>query len=188
MSTSTNVFLWKQKAEIDYIPLFVSLWLALDAWMSDRFIGPTDRARLESLKTPGHPVSERFSGLIQAGDATSTRFKANLAELSRALDNALIPYDRFAGRRVQFSNCILDWNNGQPDFGTILKTRNQRNKLKIDDNLWVSNNINGVYAVYIEIVYQIRCALFHGKLPPTPANERVIRQLYVTLSIIMEPI
>ena len=190
MSTSQNVYLWKQKAEIDYIPLFVSLWLALDAWMADRFTGRTDRDRLESLKGNTHPLSERFSGLLQAGDASATRFKANLAELHRALDNARIPYDsdRFNGRIIGFSDCIVDWNNGQPTFGTILKTRHQRNKLPIDNDLWLDRDFNRLYAVYIETVYQIRCVLFHGKLPPTSEHERVVRQIYITLSIMMERI
>ncbi len=190
MSTSQNVHLWKQKAEIDYIPLFVSLWLALDAWMAGNFAGSTDRERLELLKGDSHQLAERFRGLLQAVDANGTRFKANLAELHRALDNARIPYDsnRFIGRTIGFSDCIVDWNHGQPTFGTILKTKYQHNKLRIDNNLWLDHDFNRLYAVYIEIVYQIRCVLFHGKLPPTPEHERVIRQIYITLSIVMERI
>ena len=36
MSSSKNISLWKKKAEIDYIPIFMSLWLSLNAWMRDR--------------------------------------------------------------------------------------------------------------------------------------------------------
>lgn len=193
MSTSQNVYLWKQKAQIDYIPPFVSLWLALDAWMADRFrTVNTDRDRLELLKGSGHPLSEKFSGLLQAGktDADGSRFRANLAELHRALDNAKIPYNahRFPGKTIGFSDCIIDWNHGTPTFGTILKSRNQRNKLEIASGLWIDDDVNVAYSVYIEIVYQIRCSLFHGELPPTPENERIIRHIYLTLIMLMEKI
>ena len=190
MSTSQNVYLWKQKAQIDYIPPFVSLWLALDAWMADRFVGNTDRDRLEFLKGSGNSLSDKFSGLLQAGDAEGARFKANLAELHRALENAKISYEseRFPGKTLGFGDCIIDWNHGTPTFGTILKGRNQRDKSEIDSGLWVDNNTNRTYPAYIEILYQIRCSLFHGKLPPTPENERVIRQIYITLTMLMETI
>ena len=188
MSTSQNVYLWKQKAEVDYTPLFVSLWLALNAWMTDRFPGQTDRATLELLKRDGHPLFDRFSGLLQSNGAGGSRFRGNLAELHRALDNARISYDsaRFNSKTIVFDDCIVDWNNGRPTFGTILKGRRQQNKLRIDNNLWIDGDANRLYAVYIEIVYQIRCVLFHGKLPPTQGNERVIRQIYITLSTLME--
>lgn len=41
---------WKEKAEIDYIPPFMSLWLSLNAWMKDRFKYHKDRDGLEALK------------------------------------------------------------------------------------------------------------------------------------------
>ena len=188
MSTSQNVYLWKQKAQIDYIPPFVSLWLALDAWMAGRFVGNTDRSRLELLKDSGNPLSDKFSGLLQADDAEGARFKANLAELHRALDNARIAYEseRFAGKTLGFGDCIIDWNRGTPKFGTILKGQNQKDRLEIDSNLWIDNNVNLTYPAYIEILYQIRCSLFHGKLPPTSENERVIKQIYITLTMLME--
>ena len=190
MSTSENISLWKKKAEIDYIPLFVSLWFSLNAWMRDRFIASTDRELLNLLKEGRHSVADQFFGLIgaESNDARGNSFKGNLAELHRALVNANIPYSlrNHQDKTVSLDCCIIDWNNGQPVFETVLKGVSDTGKLTIDNNLWIEDDQERLFAAYMEIVYQIRCALFHGDLAPIPANERVIRHLYITLSMIME--
>ncbi len=185
MSTSENISLWKKKSEVDYIPLFISLWLSLNAWMRDRFDETRDRGRLELLKRGGHSLSDQFSGLVRGDDARASRFKGSLGELHRALVNANITYE---GRDniVSFASCALDWNSGQPSFESVLKERNEQEKLETDNGLWVDNDTARLFAAYMEIVYQIRSALFHGDLSPVDKNERVIRHLYLTLSMVME--
>ena len=186
MSTSENISLWKKRAEIDYIPPFISLWLSLNAWMRDRYTENKDRAILDLLKAGGNRLSDRFAELIHAGDSNGSRFRGNLGELHRALVNANIPYQKKPEEKVSFDSCIIDWNNGQISFESVLKEKNQKEKIEIDNNLWFEDNSKRLFAAYIEIVYQIRCSLFHGDLAPKPENERVIRPLYLTLSMIME--
>lgn len=190
MSNSENISLWKKKAEIDYIPLFMSLWLSLNAWMRDRFNVTNDRDSLNLLKSSDSSLKDRFSELIHQGNAQSLRFKGNFAELCRALDSADIRYtkEKWKQEKVSFENCIIDWADGSPEFTSILKTERQRSKIKIDDGLWVEDDNARLFAAYIEILYQVRCALFHGNLPPKLENERVIRTLYLTLSMIMEKV
>ena len=190
MSTSENISLWKKRAEIDYIPPFISLWLSLNAWMRDRFTEKTDRKRLELLKHNSHPLSDKFAELIRDQDANGNRFRGNFGELHRALVNANIPYDnsRWQGQVISFSSCPIICNGGSSKLESVLKTKSGRGKIKIDDNLWVENDTERLFAAYMEIVYQIRCTLFHGNLAPKPDNERVIRHLYLTLSMIMEHI
>ncbi len=189
MSTSGNISDWKKRAEIDYIPPFISLWFSLNAWMKGRFIESTDRKRLELLKHNSHPLSDKFSELIREPDANGNRFRGSFGELHRALVNAAIPYgSRWAGETIRFDSCPITWNNGSLKLESVLKTKYGRGKIKIDDNLWVEDEIGRLFAAYMEIVYQIRCALFHGDLAPNSENERVVRQLYLTLSMIMEQV
>lgn len=190
MSTAENISLWRKRAEIDYIPLFISLWLALNAWMKGHnTTNSTDRNMLDILKRGGSKLSDRFAELIHAKDSNGTRFKGNFGELHRALVNARIPYDhnQLQGQ-ISFESCPVAWNSGSPQLESVLKTKYQKEKIKIDDNFWVEDDTKRVFAAYIEIVYQIRCTLFHGNLAPKHENERVIRQLYLTLSMIMEHI
>jgi len=190
MSASDNISSWKKKAEIDYMPLFMSLWLAFNAWIKDRFIGDRDRDLIENCKSISNPLKAKFSELMDSDDASGNRFKANLAELERSLANAKIPFDRqkWKDGHVGFEHYIIGWDDNKPIFESMLKKESQKNKVQVDDKLWVVDDYDKLFAAYIEIAYQVRCSLFHGNLPPNEKNERVIKQLYLTLSMIMETI
>lgn len=69
-----------------------------------------------------------------------------------------------------------------------MKTKEQKRRIETDTDLFITNEIGKIFAAYAEIVYQIRCLLFHGSLAPIKENERVIRALYLTLSIVMEAV
>ena len=191
MSTTKNISLWKEKAEIDYIPIFMSLWLSLNAWARDRFGGRRDRDIINLCKSGGHHLSNKFSELMHEQGATGNRFRGNLAELHRALENSDICYPKSTWRqesqkeKVSFNNIIVEWGRSPQEFETIIKTKGQKSKILIDEELWVDDDNKRLFAAYIEILYQVRCELFHGNLSPTQENERVIKQLYITLSMIM---
>lgn len=177
---------WKKKSEVDYIPLFVSLWLSLNAWMRDKYAEDKDRELIELCKTDENDLKDKFSGLLSENNAEGNRFKGNLAELQRALLNAHISYRKCNGQYIEFANSIIEWNDGEPNFESILKESGQQDKIEIDKDIHVENDPERVFAAYLEIAYQIRCLLFHGNLSPEPKNERVIKQLYLTLSMVME--
>lgn len=189
MSTSKIINLWKQKAEIDYFPLFISLWLSLNAWMKYDLDMTNDRCMLNSIKDNNNLLSNKFTELMLASDADGNRFRGNFGELHRALENARIAYDKYDEWRndiISFTSCPITWNGKLSKLESVEKTKHQKGKIMIDDRFWVDNDTKRLFAAYMEIVYQIRCLLFHGKLAPTPDHERVIKQLYLTLSMIME--
>ncbi len=207
MPNSDNIELWKEKAEIDYIPPFMALWLSLNAWMKKHFGPKTDRVKLEQLKGGGGSLHDKFSDLIRSEGFNGILFRGYFGELHRALVNAHIPYSygrRSSDKTISFESCIIEWNNGRPQFDSILVEKehnhlsfetpsmfdeNDEEKIKLDDELWVENAPERLFVAYIEIVYQVRCALFHADLAPnSDENKRVIKQLYLTLSMIMENI
>ena len=203
-----NFSFWKKKSEIDYIPLFVFLWFSLNVWMRDRFEKErSDRKRLDMLKRSGGSLLGAFNRLILAENANGERFRAEFGELHDALVGACIPYneDRWPNRTIDFDCCIINWNNGQPKFESILVLEeidddsasnnnpapDKMNKIELNDDLCVENDPERLFAGYMEMVYQIRCSLIHGDLDTNIediANKRVVRQLYLTLSMVMEDI
>lgn len=209
-----NFSFWKEKSEIDYIPLFVFLWFALTVWMKNHFEEETsdktktfDRDRLDLLKRSGGALLGAFSRLIIAENANGERFRAEFGELHDALAGARIRYnkDRWPNRTIDFECCIIDWNNGDPEFESILVLEeiegasasnnnpapDEMNKIELNDELSVENDPERLFAAYMEIVYQIRCTLIHVDLDTNiedTANKRVVRQLYLTLSMVMEDI
>ncbi|MDE0012488.1 MAG: hypothetical protein OXU36_15160 [Candidatus Poribacteria bacterium] len=200
MSVSENFSFWKEKSEIDYIPLFVFLWFALNVWMRDHFQKETtDRKRLDMLKRSGGALLGAFNRLILAQSTSGERFRAEFGELHDALVGARIPYneDRWPNRSIDFDCCIVNWNNGQPSFESILVLEEigddtaTYNYIELNDDLYVENDPERLFAAYMEIVYQIRCTLIHGDLDidiEDIAHKRVVRQLYITLSMVMEDI
>ena len=204
MSNPEIIKLWKEKAEIDYIPPFMSLWVSLNAWMKDSFTYDIERDGVESLKDSAPLLLDKFKELIGTQSINGVLFRGYFGELHWALSNVRIPYNIRPAQIISFECCIIDWNHGNPQFDSILIEGEADNlsfetpietdeimqeTIALDDDLKVENNPERLFAAYIEIVYQIRCALFHGDLAPTPEeNKKVIQHLYLTLSMVMEDI
>ena len=190
---------WKEKAEIDYIPLFISLWLSFNAWMEEiykeleeidkvqdqevRDGQVQDRYKLNLLKRNRHQLFAKFDELIHTQEIDGVRFRGNFGELHRALVDARIPYRDCVNEIISLGSCPI---TRERFFESVLKEKGQRDKIEIGETLWIEDDTERVFAAYIEILYQIRCELLHGRLEPSPANERVMKQLYLTLSMIME--
>ena len=187
---------WKKRSEIDYVPLFISSWLCLNVWMKSAWDGTDDRHLLNQLTSPeDNDLKVEFISLINGTTPEAIAFKGYFAELISALTNARLEYHKLPNnledtpnRFISFSNCIIDWNDGAPELETILKGERQHNKIEIVKNFWIDNDNNRVFSAYIEILYQVRCLLFHGTLSLIPANERVIINFYLTLSMAMKPL
>lgn len=145
------------------------------------------------LKRSTSPLGDRFAELInlQNTDESSLKFRGDFTGLIKSLDNANIPYDKNEKEIISFESCVIEWDTKlggakEQIYVSIMKKETDSSKIKIGDNLWVDDNVEHVFAAYIENLYQIRCAFFHGTLPPVEKNERVIKHLYLTLSMLME--
>ena len=189
---------WKDRSEIDYVFLFMSLWVSLNAWMSSRYTERADRPKLNLLKRTGDELASRFSDLLYADTYAGYSFRTNFGELHRALEDANIYYDRdkWQDKTITFSNCIIEWRGKKSRFESVIVQRDQSDGeefehddgIELEGALYVDSDTDRLFAAYLEIVYQIRNQLFHGALALNPANERVIRHLYITLSMTMERI
>ena len=200
-SDNENIRVWKQRGTIDYVSLFMNLWLCLNAWMNNEFQNLSrERDKLNNLKGKPSPLLDRFRELMRTEGITATLFRSYFAELHHALVNAYIPYHRSPGNIVRFDCCLIDWTS-PPNFESILVQQEEitinlpfesseieQEVIKLDDDLWIERNTERLFKAYIEIVYQVRCNLFHGDLVPDIENHRVIRLLYLTLFMIMEDI
>jgi len=190
MSDSENITLWKKKAEIEYIPLFIPLWLSLDAWMRDRYTERADRKRLEMFKRGEHKIADEFYELLFDEDnARAKAFQGNLAELHKALIDAAIPYNKEQGMYISFSCIRVDKNNnGNLEYISLIKNKRQKNRIELIEGVYFTNEKDKLFAGFIEILYQIRCALFHGDLKPNSENERVIKLLYLVTTEITKKV
>ena len=119
---------WKKRSEIDYIPLFISLWLALSAWMRDRYRPEKDRQMLELLKGGGNTLSDRFAELLYVSDSNGSRFRGSFGELHRALQNANIRYQKeeWKDEIISFESCPIEWE--KQELESVLEGREPARK------------------------------------------------------------
>ena len=198
-----KVRVWKERAAIDYVPPFMNLWLCLNAWMNNEFPELSrERDKLNSLKKKTSLLRDRFRELMRAEGIQATLFRSYFAELHRALVIAEIPYHQFPDKIVRFDCCLIDQTATPHNFESILVQPGEitethasfesgdieQEVIKLDNDVWIEGNTERLFKAYIEIVYQVRCNLFHGDLVPDAENHRVIRLLYLTLFMTMEDI
>lgn len=192
MSISETISSWRQKSEIDYFSLFVPLWLAFDAWFKDKYSPTTDRDCLEELKNDeiNNRTYHRMKDLLQGIEPTSETFKDYLTHLDQALQSAPIKYERASIKILSFSNGLVKRENDSTNdiYENLMRTSGQHNKIELASGIFITDEIPKIYRAYIEILYQVRCKLFHGDLKPNRENERTVKYLYLTLKAITNEI
>ena len=185
MSISEIITSWKQKAEIDYFSLFVPLWLAFDAWFKDKYPQSNDRDCLEALKSDeiNNRTYLKMKNLLQGTDSISETFKDYMAQLDQALQSQPICYEKDNTKILSFRNGLIhrDSNSANNIYEDLFRSRSQHNKIELTSGIFITGEITRIYKAYIEILYQIRCVLFHGNLKPNRENERIVKYLYLTL-------
>ena len=201
-SDNENILALKERAAIDYVPPFMNLWVCLNAWMNKEFSKLSrERDKLNSLKEKPSLFLDRFKGLMDATDINAMLFRSYFAELHHALGYADIRYHKSPDNIVCFDCCLIDQTTKPLNFESILVQPREtmahaffesgdieQEVIELDDDVSVEGNTERLFKAYIEIVYQVRCNLFHGDLVPDAENHRVIRLLYLMLFMIMEDI
>ena len=185
MSISKIISSWRQRSDIDYFSLFVPLWLAFDAWYKDRVGHSKDRDCLEALKYDklNNKTYSQMEALLGGIDTKSETFRDYLTHLQQALLSAPIAYENNR-RTVSFKDGLVTRDNSNQSnnvYENLIRKKGQHHKIRLAGDMYITDEIPKVYRAYIEILYQVRCKLFHGKLNLNGENERIIRYLYLTL-------
>lgn len=189
MSISETISSWKQRAEIDYFSLFVPLWLAFDAWCKDKYGLQTQRGCLEALKNDeiNNRTYHRINTLLGGTDSISTTFKNNLKQLNEALEASPVHYEEDISKpMLSFRTALIDRTAGT--YEDLFRTIGQHDKIELSSGVFLTDEIPKIYKGYTEILYQIRCCLFHGNLIPNKENERIVKHLYLTLKDLLNEI
>jgi hypothetical protein len=198
-SKTDNKKEWFAKARIDYFSPFLNLWLACNSWYNFHYTTDNnDREHINILKTDTSKRNILFKNFeeIFKGDNTKKRVSLfdNLKLLHYSLSNAEIkPKDFSSTSSLNFSNMLIDFSKKTSSDGyksiIIKDSKNKNGKLKpkfknsvIDlGEIVISNNHELLFAGLIEIIYQVRCMLVHGKLKPTEENHEVVKYCYLIL-------
>lgn len=185
-SRSANTSKWKELSEIDYFGLFVKNWLAFNSWYRGHHpnLG-TDRDCIEAVKNSQDARNSAFTiynRLLTGTDREAISFRDNLDGLVTSLNRVTLTTPSYRGA-ISFSNALVD--TVAVDYQDLMRASGQRNKITLG-TVSVTDDVGVLYRGTIELVYQIRCLLFHGDLEPTDENHLIVRYAYLVMNSIMK--
>jgi len=181
---------WRAKAEVDYYPQLVILWLSTNSWYRSHYseiIGKRDRDFLNKLRddhTTRNKIFTRFDKLLQAeGTKGRAELLGYIEGLFFALNRAeLLWEEEKASSEIVFGNCLL---TPHPKTYGNLKVNKQVSGITINEALKLTDDKSALFNGFLEIIYQVRCQLIHGQLEPNAENHEVVKQCYFLLYILM---
>ncbi|MBI3378144.1 MAG: hypothetical protein HY035_07070 [Nitrospirae bacterium] len=180
---------WLEKASMDYFSQFMTLWLGFNSWYRSHYseVDKRDRAFIDKLKTDftgRNQVFSRFCNLIADGPIKENlKFKSNLESLHYSLSRASIKYPKgHHNYNVSYETALFDYSQRKTPAGytNLVKLRRQPDKIKLNE-IFIISDKQKFCACLIEILYQIRCYLFHGHLEPSEVNHEVVKYCYFIL-------
>ncbi len=196
---------WMEKSNIDYFTPFISLWLACNSWYMSHYSdlndnhsgsnGASDRDFINKLKgdtTGRNHLFREFSKLIDQDGRDGIAFRTDVELLHYALQRANLKPDRIA--TCSFHSAIVDYQakNNSVDLikspkinknGSV-HANDQADVLKLDQ-IYISSDKQVCFAGLLEIIYQVRNMLVHGKLNPDKDEHEVVKYCYRILWSIM---
>jgi hypothetical protein len=181
---------WRAKAEVDYYPKLVTLWLSTNSWYRSHYseiIERRDRVFLNKLRddhTTRNKLYARFDKLLQSnGTKDNVELCNHIEGLSFALNNATLLWDENdCTSALTFNNCLLCFN--PKTYGSLLVNQ-YASGIRIGNGLKFSDDKSILFNGFLEIIYQVRCQLVHGQLEPTDVNHEVVKQCYFLLYQLM---
>jgi len=202
-SPSDNTSKWKQLSEIDYFGLFIKNWLAFNSWYRGHHPNlKDDRDCINELKNTldgRNSAFTFFSRLIEGEGRDSISFRDSLDGLVTSLNRVTLTNSnqkRYKGS-ISFENALIDKKyinliinkNKVEEFENIENENEDEEKIPFFINLgsvYVTNDIEILYKGSLELIYQVRCLLFHGELEPTDENHQIIKYAYLVMNSIMK--
>ena len=189
---------WLEKSAIDYFSPFISLWLACNSWymshysdLNDGHAGngtATDRDFINKLKedTSGrNHLFTKFSNLVDKVGKDGISFRTDLELLHYALNRANLQPERL--QHCSFQNSVPDYND-KDNFVNLIKSPriNVGGAVHADDEdevikldrIYITSDKQLCCAGIIEIIYQVRNMLIHGKLNPDKDEHDVVKYCY----------
>ena len=182
-SPSNNTAKWKELSEVDYFGLFVKNWLAFNSWYKGHHPNLTsDRDCIEEVKNTLDPRNSSFTifnRLMTGSGREKVSLFDSLDGLATSLNRVSLSSDNsYYTGQLSFSNALVDKQSGL--YENLIKQQNQRNKIQLGV-VCVTDNIEILFKGVIELEYQIRCLLFHGRLEPTEENHQVVKYAYLVM-------
>lgn len=189
---------WMEKSAIDYFSPFISLWLACNSWYMSHYSdlhdnhagnnGASDRDFINKLKediSGRNHLFTKFSELIDKIGKDGIAFRTDIELLHYALDRANLQSERIASCSLR--SAIVNYQDKNNPTDLIKSPRiNQDGSVHANDKtdvikldqIYITSNKQECFAGLLEIIYQVRNMLVHGKLNPDRDEHEVVKYCY----------
>jgi hypothetical protein len=177
---------WKSKAEIDYFAPFFHLWQACNSWYKSHYSdlsSQKDRDFIEKIKsdnTTRNHIFNKFQELMKGIDKVSLQFRSNLEQLYYAL-NSSDPIVTENGIQIDISKYSKGNIQSTVELIKIRKKRKPKNYMNLGEKTIIVTDIEKVFAVLFEAIYQIRNLLVHGRIEPNEKIHAIVKYCYFIL-------
>jgi hypothetical protein len=201
-SPSDNTSKWKQLSEIDYFGLFIKNWLAFNSWYRGHHPNlKSDRDCINELKNTTDARNSAFTHfcrLVEGSGRDSISFRDSIDGLVTSLTRVTLRNSnqkQYKGS-ITFENALVDkkYINLIVNKSKVEEFEN-RERGEEDESIpffinlgsiYVVNDTELLYKATLELIYQIRCLLFHGELEPTEENHQIVKYAYLVMNSIMK--
>lgn len=189
---------WLEKPLSDYFSPFISLWLACNSWYMSHYSdlndnhsgnkGALDRGFINKLKkdtTGRNHLYTKYFDLIDKTGKDGISFRTDIELLHYALNRANLQPERLNNCSLQ--SAVIDCNDKDHPVNLIKKPKINQDSLvhandEADviklDQIFISSNKQNFFAGLLEIIYQVRNMLVHGKLNPDKDEHDVVKYCY----------
>ena len=189
---------WIEKSAIDYFSPFISLWLACNSWymshysdLNDNHAGDntaSDRDFINKLKedTSGrNHLYTKFSELIEKTGKDGIAFRTDIELLHYALNRADLQPERI--NTCSLNRAVVDYQDKDNPVDLIKNPRiKQDGSVYSDDvtdvikldQIYITSNKQHCFSGILEVIYQVRNMLVHGKLNPDKDEHDVVKFCY----------
>ncbi len=189
---------WIEKVAIDYFSPFISLWLACNSWymfhysdLNDNHADSntaSDRDFINKLKedTSGrNHLYTNFSESIEKIGKDGIAFRTDIELLHYALERANLQPDRIGWCSLR--SAVVNYKDKDNPVNLIKVPRikqdgsvysdDKADVIKLDQ-IYISSNLQQCFAGILEVIYQVRNMLVHGKLNPDKDKHDVVKYCY----------
>lgn len=188
---------WMEKSSIDYFSPFISLWLACNSWYQSHYseINGTDRDFIEGLKidTSGrNHLYSKFADLIDKAGKDGISFRTDIELLHYALDRASLRPEKIGSCSLR--SAVIDYQDKDNPVNLLRNPRinqdgsvhsnDQPDVIKLDQ-IYLTSRKDHCFSGILEIIYQVRNMLVHGKLNPEKDEHEVVKYCYRILWVLM---
>lgn len=183
---------WRARAEVDYFPQLVILWLSTNSWYRSHYSDIESRKdrdflnKLREDRTGRNKLFARFRKLLEPDSPKEhAEFISSIEALHFALNRAELLWDEEnLSSKISFGNCLITPNPRA--YGSLVVNKHAPG-INICETLKLTDDKSALFNGLLEIIYQVRCQLVHGQLNPEgdSHHHEVVKQCYFLLRALM---